>query len=225
MREAKAILEIAERFVDKTFYHLYYYDFRGRKYAATAYLHEQGSDPAKGMLLREDKKPITEAGFIWLMISIASNWAGDAGREDKAKTDKIPLEERYFWAVDNEELLLSYAKSPRVNKGWMDADKPWQFIAACFELERFRTWQLFMEGTPDYNEYGYESHLECYIDGSNNGSQHLAALTRDEITAPHVNLTPSVLPGDLYKYVADNVWRRLDTMLSKMSETEKALVV
>jgi DNA-directed RNA polymerase len=95
----------------------------------------------------------------------------------------------------------------------MGADKPWQFLAACNELMKLRIWQMQnkKEIVLGYvREYDYESHLECYIDGSNNGSQHLAALTRDEITAPHVNLVPLPLPGDLYKYVADHVWDRLN---------------
>jgi DNA-directed RNA polymerase len=58
---------------------------------------------------------------------------------------------------------------------------------------------------------------------SNNGSQHLSALTRDEITAPHVNLVPLDLPGDLYKYVADHVWDRLAQVVSEMTrETVKS---
>ncbi|RLA26270.1 MAG: hypothetical protein DRQ62_00105 [Gammaproteobacteria bacterium] len=55
---------------------------------------------------------------------------------------------------------------------------------------------------------------------SNNGSQHLSALTRDEITAPHVNLVPLDLPGDLYKYVADNVWEDIEKTLSAYSKAE-----
>jgi len=217
IREAKAIGSIAKRFLGKTFYHLYYYDFRGRKYPATAYLHEQGSDLAKGLLLRSDKKSIGDSGFNWLLISIASNWAGDAGRSDGAKTDKIPLKDRIHWSLDNEEILLSYAQSPKVNQGWMKADKPWQFLAACYELLHLREWQ-FKHG--NFDDYRYESHLECYIDGSNNGSQHLSALTRDEITAPHVNLVPLDLPGDLYKYVADHVWGNLEKRLQQMTKRE-----
>lgn len=209
LREAKAIGGIAKRFLGKTFYHLYYYDFRGRKYPTTAYLHEQGSDLARGLLLRADKKRIGKEGFFWLMVSIASNWAGDAGRADGRKTDKIPLQDRFEWAMDNEDILLSYAERPKVNQEWMKADKPWQFLAACTELMRFRIWQSELL---DYENYDYESALECYIDGSNNGSQHLAALTRDEVTAPHVNLVPLDLPGDLYKYVGDHVWGRLDRL-------------
>jgi DNA-directed RNA polymerase len=55
---------------------------------------------------------------------------------------------------------------------------------------------------------------------SNNGSQHLAALTKDEITAPHVNLVPLDLPGDLYRYVADHVWKHLNKLLSEMTRED-----
>jgi hypothetical protein len=234
IREAKAIGSIAKRFLGEVFYHLYTYDFRGRKYVSTAYLHEQGTDLAKGLLLRADKKAIGEQGFFWLCISIASNWAGDAGRDDGAKTDKIPLEERVYWVLDNEEIILSYAAAPKVNQGWMKAEKPWQFLAACNELKKIRDWvatpqPVYTDSTclpggvlipPERSVYDYESHLECFIDGSNNGSQHLSALTRDEITAPHVNLVPSDLPGDLYKYVADHVWLKVLDDVAKLTHAE-----
>lgn len=217
LREAKSISDIAKRFMHKTFYHLYTFDFRGRKYPTTAYLHEQGSDLARGLLRRADKSTIGKPGFFWLLVSIASNWAGSSGREDGAKTDKVPLQERYSWVLDNEEIILSYAENPKVNQNWMKADKPWQFLAACFELMNFRIWQ---GARGDFEDYSYESHLECYIDGSNNGSQHLSALTRDEITAPHVNLVPLDLPGDLYKYVGDHVWERFGEAVALMSKED-----
>lgn len=227
IREIKAVIDTANRFSHDTFYHLYYYDFRCRKYPATAYFHEQGSDCAKGCLLRQDKKAIGEQGFFWLMISIASNWAGDAGRDDGYKTDKIPLNDRVEWALDNEEILLSYAESPKVNQGWMKADKPWQFLAACIELRKFREWQIEEELRcrimgDDFDEYAYESHLEAFIDGSNNGSQHLAALTRDEETAKHVNLVPQDLPGDLYAYVAEGAWELIMEEFARLTPAEIA---
>jgi hypothetical protein len=224
LREAKTIGNIAARFIRKTFYHMYTLDFRGRKYASTAYFHEQGTDLAKGLLLRADSKPIGERGFWWLMVSIASNWGGDSGRLDGVKTDKIPLNERYHWSLLNERLLLSYAEHPRENQGWMKADKPWQFLAACNEFLKLRKWQKmqgFFSKSECRDDYRYESQLECYIDGSNNGSQHLSALTRDEITAPHVNLVPLPLPGDLYKYVAEHVWDTLEEEGSQLSEEER----
>ena len=227
LREAKAIGDIAKKFIGKVFYHLYYFDFRGRKYAATAYLHEQGSDLARGMLLRHDKKAIGVQGFFWLMVSIASNWAGPAGRLDNLKTDKIPLKERYQWALDNEELLLSFAEAPKIHQDWMKADKPWQFLAGCFELKKFREFQKELtknlpEGLKGSEEmmHSYESHLECFIDGTNNGSQHLCALTKDEVVAPHVNLVPLDFPGDLYRYVATHVWKSLEKQVSLLTDEE-----
>ena len=221
IREAIAIGEIAKRFIGKTFYQLYYYDFRGRKYCTTAYLHEQGSDLARGLLLRDGKKRIGDQGFFWLLISIANNWGGDCGREDGAKSDKIPLNDRVYWALDNEEILISYAENPKVNQGWMKADSPWQFLAAVLELKNLRDWQESESlQSCNYDEYGYESHLEAYVDGSNNGSQHLSALTKDEVTAPYVNLVPLELPGDLYTYVGEHVWATLQQEVDKLTPEE-----
>jgi DNA-directed RNA polymerase len=217
LREARTIGEIAKRFLNQTFYHLYYYDFRGRKYPTTAYLHEQGSDFARGLLLRADAKALGEGGYFWLLVSLGSLWAGESGRPDGAKTDKIPLKDRKKWALDNEDTLLSYAENPKVNQGWMRADKPWQFLATCIELKNLRIHQ-YHRG--DFEDYSYESKLECFIDGTNNGAQHLAALTRDELTAHHVNLMPLEFPGDLYRYVGEHVWEFISKEVSKLSEAE-----
>jgi DNA-directed RNA polymerase len=219
LREARAVSSMAEKFLNAPFYHLYYYDFRGRRYPATAYLHEQGSDLARGMLLRSDSKAIGEQGFFWLLVSIASNWGGDSGREDGLKTDKLPLMDRYKWVLDNEEIILSYAESPKVHQGWMNADKPWQFMSGCLELFKVR---LHQQEKNDYSDYSYVSHLECFIDGSNNGCQHLAALAQDEDTAPHVNLIPSDTPGDLYDYVARDLWKHIEKDVAKLTSTELA---
>ena len=218
MREAKAVGDIAKKFLNKIFYHSYYYDFRGRKYPTTAYLHEQGADLARGLLIRADKKAIGQNGYFWLLVSIASNWAGDSGREDARKTDKIPLQERAEWVLDNEEIILSYAENPKLSQNWMGADKPWQFLAACIELRKLREYQYSVR---NFDCYDYQSHLEVYIDGTNNGSQHLAALTKDEITAPYVNLVPQELPGDLYSYVAGHVWDILKKEVAELTKEEK----
>ena len=217
LREARAIDMIANRFLGETFYHLYYYDFRARKYAATAYLHEQGPDLAKGLLLRDASAPIGKGGFFWLLVSIATNWGGESGREDNLKTDKLPLHDRSQWTLDNEDIILSYAENPKVHQGWMKADKPWQFLAACIELGKVRVWEM---EHPESLKEEYVSHLECFIDGSNNGSQHLTALTRDEVTAPHVNLVPLAFPGDLYRYVGEHVWEELAKEISLMTAEE-----
>jgi DNA-directed RNA polymerase len=216
LREAKSVYSIAKRFTYRTFYHLYYYDFRGRKYPATAYFHEQGSDLAKGLLFKAKGKSIQKEGLFWLAVTLANNWAGDSGREDKRKTDKISIKDRAQWTFDNEEILLNYALNPKVNQGWMYADQPWQFLAGCFELLAFRNYQN-INGKDDYN---YETFLVLFIDGSNNGSQHLAALTRDETAAPYVNLIPSEFPGDLYAFVGENTWESIQRTLEIYAKNE-----
>jgi DNA-directed RNA polymerase len=170
IRETKAIFSVAKRFLGHTFYNMHTLDFRGRLYVSTAYLNNQGTDTAKGLLRRADKKAIGRQGFCWLLISIATNWGGDAKREDGYKTDKLPLNDRVAWALDNEEVFMSYVENPKVNVGWMYADCPWQFISACIELKKFRDWQYNVETHSlitgeEFDEYGYESHLECFVDG------------------------------------------------------------
>jgi DNA-directed RNA polymerase len=225
IREARAIGGIAKRFIGKTFYHSYSLDFRGRKYANSTYLHEQGSDLSRGLLLRADKKPVGKGGYFWLLVSLANNWAGEAENIYHAKSDKIPIKDRAQWILDNEVEILAYAEDPKTNRGWMKADKPWQFLAACFELMRLRLWQTkYGQGPDPFEDYGYESSLECFLDGTTNGSQHLAALTKDDITAPHVNLVPLDLPGDLYMYVANHVWNTISDIVSKIEPERKQLI-
>ena len=167
LRETHAIAGLAKRFLGKTFYHLHTLDFRGRIYTSTAYLSHQGTDFSKGLLIRADLKEIGEQGLYWLLVSIASYWGGDAGRPDGAKTDKIPLQDRVLWVLKNEPEILSYAIDFKKNKDWFNADKPWQFLAACFELKKLREWQVFMKATrgANYNQYGYKSGFTGWLDG------------------------------------------------------------
>lgn len=217
LREVKAISSIAKSLKSKTFYHLYYYDFRGRKYPASAYLHEQGADFARGLLLRSEGAALTKIGFDWLLIHLANTWASTADRPDGLKTDKIPIHDRISWSLNNEDKLLSYAINPRKNKGWTDADQPWQFLAACFELRNLREYQL---NKVDFSDFNYVTRLVGYIDGSNNGCQHLAALTRDEVTAKLVNLKSVPIPEDLYRYVGTHTWDTLKRLESKIPTDE-----
>lgn len=47
-------------------------------------------------------------------------------------------------------------------------------------------------------------------------------MTRDEVTAPHVNLVPSELPGDLYKYVGDHVWESIEKQKARLDKSTVA---
>lgn len=221
LRETYAVTGIAAKMAGKVFYHIHTLDFRGRMYTNSPYFSHQGGDLAKGMLLRADSKELGIQGFFWMLVSIASYWGGDS-HIPGYKTDKIPLQERVNWALDNEEVLISYAIAPKINTNWHNAEEPWQFIAACIELRKFREWQAAYKLTHNNVEestlYSYKSSMSGWLDGSNNGIQHLSAMTRDEVVAPYANLTPSEFPGDLYLYVAQHVWETLSKTVNELTD-------
>jgi hypothetical protein len=168
IREAVAIGSIARKLMDSVFYHMYTYDFRGRRYVSGAYFHEQGGDLAKSFLLYAKKKPITKRGFYWLLISIANNWAGASGRPDGLKTDKMTLADRVAWVLNKESTFLKYARDPKEYPGWMKAEKPWQLLANCIELDKVRKYQSKLtieESTDEVKLFGYETGMVAYIDG------------------------------------------------------------
>lgn len=210
-REVTITHEIAKDLLGVAFYHRYYFDFRSRIYPATAYLHEQGSDVAKGLLLRDVGKPLGREGFRWLLIAIATKWAGAF---EGSKTDKIPLSRRFEWGLLNLGRLVSFGLNPKVNKDWMEADSPWQFLSYCQELSRFLMYWH------EKQNYDYISNVVLYIDGSTNGLQHLSALTRDADTAAHVNLKNSKTPGDLYAYIGSHLWKQLQVYKEDMDADE-----
>jgi len=96
---------------------------------------------------------------------------------------------------------------------WMKADKPFSFLAACMEFDLLSDWHGNSYATEDF-----PSCLPVYIDGSNNGVQHLVAMSKDDEVAPLVNLVPQDLPGDVYMFIADKVWQNLEKMQDKLSQ-------
>jgi len=204
--EAEAIEQAALSNLNNAFYHLYNCDFRGRIYVNTAFLNEQSSDNAKGLLLLEDPVKLGEDGWYWLRVHI-SNCYGN---------DKVSLDDRAKFVSDSLQTFIGYANSPFVNTDWMNAEKPFSFLACCFELKKIGEWLTKGNFISDY-----ECHLPVYIDGSNNGVQHLVAMSQDEIIAPLVNLVPQELPGDVYMYIAKYVWEELKVMTNRLSDSEK----
>jgi len=183
-------LGIASRYGKfRRIYMPYQLDFRGRIYAVP-HLNPQGSDYQKALLRFANGKPLGEEGWKWLAIH-GANVAG---------FDKASLEDRVNWVQDNEDEILAIAADPYTNQGWtgtignVEIDKPWQFLAFCYEWE------------------GYCAHGEAFVsklpvamDGSCSGIQHFSAMLRDEIGGEAVNLVPKDLPADVYQLVANKV--------------------
>ncbi len=180
------VLWVAEKFKQEAaIYFPMQMDFRGRVYALPMFLGPQGADWAKGMLHFAEGKAITDdRAQGWLMIHGANTYG----------FDKVSLEDRVAWTEKHTQDILRCAEDPLSNTWWSDADKPWQFLAFCFEYATF-----VREG------FGFVSHLAVALDGSCNGLQHFSAMLRDPIGGKAVNLVPDEKPQDIYQTVCDRV--------------------
>ena len=83
---------------------------------------------------------------------------------------------------------------------WKRAEKPWVFLSLCFEITAY--WEALGNGEE------YLSQIPIAIDGSSNGTQHLAAMSKDEVAGKMVGLVPMEKPIDLYIVVAKGILNR-----------------
>jgi DNA-directed RNA polymerase len=81
------------------------------------------------------------------------------------------------------------------------AEKPYGFLSCCVELFNYTIAQAL--GKP------YYSGLPVGIDGSNNGWQHLAAMSKDKAAGSLVSLTNEAVQKDFYVAVAKNLVGKL----------------
>ncbi len=181
---ASKIMNTANKFKDQdAFYFPHQFDFRGRIYAVPMYLQPQGNDLAKGLLTFAEGKAITNNEQAdWLGVQGANTWG----------YDKASLADRAMWAYLHTNQVKAVVQDPITNQWWADADKPWQFLAWCFE------WAAYIE-----QGFGFKSSLPIALDGSCNGLQHFSAMLRDSTGGAAVNLTPTDEPQDIYQEVAN----------------------
>lgn len=168
------------------FWYVYQCDFRGRIYCTTAGLTPQGTDISKGLIqFASGKKLRDKAGLDWFLINGANKFG----------YDKASYKGRVEWALENADKWRAVAMDPISHrKVWADADKPFQFLAWCFE---------FFDADQMENPFEFVSHLPVGMDGSCNGLQHFSAMLRDEVGGRAVNLIQSDKPADIYQTVAD----------------------
>lgn len=160
--------------------------FRGRIYPATQDLTPQGFDAAKGVLEFDTGKALGEEGAGWLAV----HGAGCYGK------DNLTLDDRVLWVEYNTRDIIASATDPYQHSFWLKANKPWQFLAFCYE------WKSYLEDGDSYI-----SHLPVGQDGTCNGLQHLAAMIRDEEGGYVVNLIPSDSKKDAYSTIKDEARR------------------
>lgn len=177
------VIRLASEFKDyDKFWFVYQCDFRGRIYTTVSGLSPQGPDFAKGLLRFGRGKPITKRGAWWLAVHGANCYG----------QDKLSYDDRARWTATNSRFIEATAADPLSHTDfWGAADKPWQFLAFCFEWARYRK-----EG------YTMISHLPIGLDGSCNGLQNFSAMLRDMIGGQATNLVPQDKPSDIYSEVA-----------------------
>ena len=159
-------------------------DFRGRAYPIPMFLNPQGIEYSRALLefSKGEAMGNNPDSVKWLAIHGANQYG----------EDKCTLEERVMWVYDNEQFILESAINPLGSDFWKSADKPFCFLAFCFE------WAGYVK-----NKDKHETHIPVSVDGSCNGLQVFSLLLRDEIGGAATNLIPSKKPQDIYGIVAD----------------------
>lgn len=168
------------------FYFMYQMDWRGRLYPKATALNPQGDDLDKGLLRFSESVAQTEEGTRWLHIHAANCWANDG-------LDKEPYDDRVAWVERHRSSIERTVADPLGFKWWAQAENPWQFLAACYELTR-------TDGLTS---------LPVAVDGTCNGLQHYSAIGLDPIGGAAVNLIPSKRPSSIYSLVAVEAKKRL----------------
>jgi DNA-directed RNA polymerase len=188
---------------DGLFWQDYVLDFRGRASVRCASLTHYGYDAVRALTVSAVDKPMTERGMRWLKIHAANCWGKDG-------LDKKSFNTRAKWADDNAANMERAVRMGLDDEWWQQADDPWQFWQACVGLCEPDNWgrRIFVGR-----------------DGTFNGMQHWAAITRDPVTAAMVNLCESddaTDPRAPYAEVAAAARQLLPPQLAKLVTTKVA---
>lgn len=160
-------------------------DFRGRCYPVPPHLNHMGDDVCRALLRFAEGRPLGERGWFWLKVHLANLFG----------VNKVAFSERARWTEERFSRIQAVAEAPLSSESrafWLEADDPWQALAAIFEIA---------EALRSGDVGAFHSHLPVHLDGSCNGLQHYAALGRDQAGGAAVNLIPADAPSDLYSQV------------------------
>ena len=160
---------------------------RGRMYPVCHFNYHR-EDHVKSMMQFSNGRVLDERGLEWLLVHIANT--GDFN-----KISKGTLEDRYNWAIDNQDLIIKVGTSFEDSYDiWSEADKPFAFLAACNAFVGYMN-----EGA------NYLCHISPALDGTNSGIQHFSAMVRNKVDGKLVNLTNMDKQQDIYEAVASKV--------------------
>jgi len=196
-----------------SFYFSYFLDYRGRVYAKEPYFNYQSNDLARGHLMFAEGKRIGKRGIEWLWCHAAASYNETFSIENLKWTqedyvshltkhrlsdisvDKMSFVDRYNWTENNLDLITEIALEPLENMyKWLDAEKPLVFLACCFEIIAVLA-----------NGEDYVSKLPIPVDANSSGTQHFAAMSRDEVAGEYVGLIPRAISLDFYLAVGQRM--------------------
>ena len=176
----------------KEFFYPYQLNFRGRIYPVPSMLSPQSADYSRALIKFKYGKPMaTEEAFNSFAV---------AGANLFGETDKEELAVRRQWVIDHNDMIISTANNPLEDIWWADADKPFSFLAFCFEYRDF--------ANTDFDS-SFVTTLPIQSDCSNSGLQHYSAMMRDETGGKATNLIPANKPHDVYGLVAEKLTMKL----------------
>ena len=198
-------LEVARAYLNETFYFPHNCDFRGRAYPMTPFLNHMGADNVRGLLMFAQGKELTSNGLWWLKVHLANVY----GYDKASFAERLEFTESHL-----SEIRDSVNKPLNGQKWWLEAEDPWQCLAACNELKNALD-------LPDPTKYICK--LAIHQDGTCNGLQHYAALGGDVAGAQQVNLEPGHRPSDIYTGVAELVKAEITKDAAQGSALAKAL--
>lgn len=185
-REVARTLGQANRYAKfDAIYFVYTLDFRGRVYCQSSLVSPQGGDLQKALITFADGLPLGEAGEYWFKVHGANEWGWDKKKFDERV--KLVSEPEFC------EMCKDIAADPITFNGWIEADKPWQFLNWCFEYADF------LQHVEAGNQAAaFVSRIPCAMDGSCSGIQHYSAMLRDKVGGTAVNLVNGSKPNDIY---------------------------
>lgn len=151
-------------------------DWRGRVYPMCSGLTTQGVCLQKALIKFNKGKPIgSTKALYWLMVHTANSFG----------MDKASWQDRLEWTLANKEMIQRIAANPVENlEDWKHTDAPWLFLAACEQMQK-------------YYDHGLDAVVDIPIpmDGTCNGAQHYALMSRDKQSAYQVNVAPNGTQG------------------------------
>ena len=198
--QVSQIIEEAEMLLNKGgFFYPYQLDFRSRIYPKPAMLSPQSADYSRALLTFKFGKRI---GDNFDVLAVAG--AGLFGEVDK---EELPV--RVGWIKAHMDKIIECATSPLEYTWWCDADKPFCFLAFCYEMKAY--------SDSDFSD-SFITTLPIQADCSNSGLQHYSAMMRDEVGGLATNLVPSNKPADVYNLVAEKVTEKLQAKDDEMAK-------